>query len=233
MIQTFVIIHSQKLIDENRRKFSSLPNLTYLAVGKDDFKEASDVVICRNLPDNIESYWRLLHWTAFYAVIKNGLINPKATHVRFLEWDVTFDGSYNANSMAAVKSGKQIYGHKKSKFGYGFLVADREWLRLEQLVRNAYLYLNGRSFAPELRRSKVCNGHWIETTNLVFSIDGFRKYFEWGTQYVPFLINGYKEADPEAGNSLERLTTVYCASQNVEFEIINGLKNAYSQTWNR
>jgi hypothetical protein len=76
--QTFIFIHDQNIIldFEKNNKFKELENLTYIFLGNrdiDKIKDMSNVIVCRNLPINIEEYPYLTSFSGWYAIWKNKL----------------------------------------------------------------------------------------------------------------------------------------------------------------
>jgi hypothetical protein len=87
----FIVCHDYSLIKqlENSEQFNTLPNYKYLLVGqsKNISSEYSDkIIVCENLPHNIESLPNLLTFTAWYAISKNNL--SKTKWVTIFEYDV-------------------------------------------------------------------------------------------------------------------------------------------------
>ncbi|MEY4572245.1 MAG: hypothetical protein RLZ10_1471, partial [Bacteroidota bacterium] len=91
-IQSFIFCHDQNLILEfiSNGKFNNLPNLKFVFLGTelpvDQIENLENVIICRNLPINIEIYPKFTSFTGWYALWKNNLID--ADYVNLFEYDV-------------------------------------------------------------------------------------------------------------------------------------------------
>jgi hypothetical protein len=85
-IKIIYIAHDKNSVDECLK---SEPSATIILVGPQDIGEDIkyvEVIIARDLPNNIEDKKKLLTFTAWYAIIKNDLfINNE--HLCLLEWD--------------------------------------------------------------------------------------------------------------------------------------------------
>lgn len=87
----FIVCHDYNLIVnlEESRQFDNLKNYKYLLVGQSKHvgHEFSDkIIVCENLPNNIENLCNLLTFTAWYAISKNNLSTTK--WVTIFEYDV-------------------------------------------------------------------------------------------------------------------------------------------------
>jgi hypothetical protein len=82
-----IIAHSPAVIMacEREKRFSMLDDYSYLLVGRHNVFLENTWTLC-NLPDNIEHHRKLLHYTAMYAVVNNGLF-ADYDRVTFLEHD--------------------------------------------------------------------------------------------------------------------------------------------------
>jgi hypothetical protein len=89
--QTFIFVHEQNIILDfkNHNKFSNLNNVKYVFLGKNDtdkIESLNDVIICRNLPNNIEDYPNLTSFSCWYALWKNNMYN--SNYINLFEYDV-------------------------------------------------------------------------------------------------------------------------------------------------
>jgi len=91
-IDYFIICHNQEIIIDQLSKniAQKLPNCKFLLVGDgatDQIKQYdSQVIICRDLSDNLEEHPYLCSFTAWYAVVKNGLYQNN--NICLLEYDI-------------------------------------------------------------------------------------------------------------------------------------------------
>jgi hypothetical protein len=90
-IEYYIVCHDENIILDQikNNKYKDLPNYKFLFVGDKSYNlidQHSNVIICRNLKNNIENYPKLCSYTAWYAIAKNKLSNKK--YVCILEYDV-------------------------------------------------------------------------------------------------------------------------------------------------
>ena len=95
--QTFIFVHDQQIVMDYiaADKFKQLPDVKYCFLGQrpvDQIEHLDNVIIARNLPDNIEHLPNLVAWTGWYAVLRNGLIY--ADLVNLFEYDVNIVGRW-------------------------------------------------------------------------------------------------------------------------------------------
>jgi hypothetical protein len=95
--QTFIFVHDQQIVLDYiaADKFKQLPDVKYCFLGQrpvDLIEHLDNVIIARNLPNNIEHLPNLVAWTGWYAVLRNGFIT--ADYVNLFEYDVNVVGEW-------------------------------------------------------------------------------------------------------------------------------------------
>lgn len=95
--QTFIFVHDQQIVLDYiaAGKFSDLPDVKYVFLGMrptDQIGHLPNVIIARDLPDNIEHLPNLVAWTGWYALVCNDLI--KTELVNLFEYDVNVVGKW-------------------------------------------------------------------------------------------------------------------------------------------
>jgi hypothetical protein len=95
--QTFIFVHDQQIVLDYiaADKFRQLPDVKYCFLGHrdvDQIEHLPNVIIARNLPNNIEHLPNLVAWTGWYAVLHNDLIY--ADLVNLFEYDVNVVGEW-------------------------------------------------------------------------------------------------------------------------------------------
>jgi hypothetical protein len=94
---TFIFVHDQQIVLDYiaAGKFSDLPDVKYVFLGMrptEQIEHLPNVIIARNLPDNIEHFPNLVAWTGWYALVRNNLI--KTDLVNLFEYDVNVVGEW-------------------------------------------------------------------------------------------------------------------------------------------
>jgi len=98
---TFIFVHDQQIALDYiaAGKFSDLPDVKYCFLGMrptEQIEQLPNVIIARDLPDNIEHFPNLVAWTGWYALVRNGLI--KTDLVNLFEYDVNVVGEWVQSS---------------------------------------------------------------------------------------------------------------------------------------
>jgi hypothetical protein len=213
--QTFIFVHDQKIILDfiKHNKFSHLSNLKYVFVGSgttDKIETLENVVIAKNLDDNIEQYPKLTSYTGWYAIWKNNLIDSDYIHL--FEYDV------NVSSQLENLITKKLSFHKTEIFGYITLnvhhfnyLGHSPWS--QNLVES--ISKNYQTNIIDLVISLPSDTNCSMTSNHTFSKDGFEKYMTW----VNPLIEDIKKS-PLSGHEVERSISCFYILNNISNEII-------------
>ena len=201
--QTFIFVHDQQIILDylNVNKFSSLDNLTYIFVGGGDtskIENNTNVIICRNLPINIEEYPKLTSFTGWYAIWKNNLYN--SDFINLFEYDVNlynFNEVFNHN----VDANTNIIGYIPFNPHDNSFIRHSPWsFELLNSIQQNY----NIEVLSEIRCSM--------TSNHTFSKKTFEEYMEW----MEPMIDDIKISEM-SGHQTERSISL--------FYILNKIKN--------
>lgn len=229
-IQSFAIVHNQDLLLSRNSEYSKLENFKWLLVSEnpqtDKLQGLDNVIVCAHLPENIEGKKELLHYTAYYALLKNALIDPETDYIRIIEYDCKFTPSvehYKANTKAAL--GKYpVYCHEEHSISSCWTTNPSY---LIEPCRRALKSVYGLSIEKLTRDSR--KRQFMCCTNFVMSRQFFVDFMEYAEGYIPFLENEY-----QAGNAFERLFTIYCMHKGINWGKINGClntnKNSHGQS---
>jgi len=209
--QTFIFVHDQQIILDylNVNKFNLLDNLTYIFVGSGDtskIEDKSNVIICRNLPINIEEYPKLTSFTGWYAIWKNNLYN--SDFIDLFEYDINLSDSFNEVFNENVDSKTDIIGYIPfNPNDYNFLKHSPWSFELLNSIKRIY-NIDTLSEISKLPDTFKCS----MTSNHTFSKKTFEKYMEW----MEPMINDIKISQT-SGHQAERSISV--------FYILNKIKN--------
>lgn len=231
-IQSFAIVHNQDLLLARNAEYSKLENFKWLVVSEnpqiDKLQGLNNVIVCAHLPENIEGKKELLHYTAYYALLKNALIDPETDYIRIIEYDCKFAPnieSYKKDTVA--KLGKfSIYCHEEHSISSCWTTSPSYLIEPCRRALNAVYGLSIEKLTRDSRKRQ-----FMCCTNFVMSRQFFADFMEYAAGYVPFLENEY-----QAGNAFERLFTIYCMHKGINWGKINGClntnKNSHGQSGN-
>ena len=209
--QTFIFVHDQEIILDylNVNKFNILDNLTYIFVGSGDtskIENKSNVIICRNLPINIEEYPKLTSFTGWYAIWKNNLYN--SDFIDLFEYDINLSDSFNEVFNENVDSKTDIIGYIPFNPHDGRFLKYAPWsFELLNSIKRVY-NIDTLSEINILSNMFECS----MTSNHTFSKKTFEEYMKW----MEPMIDDIKISE-KSGHQAERSISV--------FYILNKIKN--------
>ena len=216
-LEVFVVIHDQgRLLQcEQDERFFGIPRRRYVFVGPrpiDKLAGREDVVIARDLPDNIEQYPNLLSFTGWYAVARNHLATTR--YVSLLEYDVTLRADFVAKTLALLRERAGIVGYVPFQLSHPMYLHATPWLipalaeiyglDVVQLV-SEYLDRGGADL-------------WTATSNASLSASDLKAVVDW---ILP-LTRVYRH-DPIGAHVHERTLKVFCLRHGIESHYVPDL----------
>lgn len=209
-LEVFVVIHDQDLLlqCEQDGRFSGIPRLRYVFVGRrpiDKLAGRSDLVIARDLADNIEQYPNLLSFTGWYAVARNNLATTR--YLSLLEYDVTLQADFVSKTLVVLSERGGIVGYVPFPLSHPMYLHATPWLipalaevydiDVVRLIRH---YLDGGG--ADL---------WTATSNASLSAADLKAVVDW---ILP-LTRVYRH-DPIGAHVHERTLKVFCLRHGIE-----------------
>ena len=213
-----VTIHDQDLLlaYEAEGKFSKTKSsIIYLFVGLGDTDKITDlpnVVIARNLANNIENYKYLVDFTAWYAIARNQI--ETCDYVSLLQYDVSISEDFTEKSLTALDSNRDaIVGYVPLEMGDRNFIRDNMGFKpLEIACKNIY----GIEISP-LLKSHIKLAHdkkWPTTNNVAMHRHTLEDFVRWFTPLAMSMGN-----EKSAGHAFERAIKLY--------SILSGRSNVY------
>ena len=213
-IQSFIFIHNQDILLDciNNKKFDNLPKLKYAFLGNGDvekIKNLPNVIICRDLVDNIEEYPKLTSYTGWYAIWKNKLYN--ADYINLFEYDVDLHPDFNIILNNNIIPEIKVIGY------IPFNIHTPNFTKHEEVsgtVKKSILKnynVNVDEFVKNFPSDSIIS----ITSNHTFEKKTFEQYMEW-------MINIEKDikSDPKAGHQVERSIMLFYLINNIPSGVI-------------
>jgi len=178
----------------------------------DDYiSQHNRVIICRNLPKNIEKEKCLLTFTAWYAIIKNNLFE-NYEYLCLLEYDVILDNQFYINlEEKCILNEYDVISFLP--YNYHFLTDIKEYI-----LKYFLLHKNITLQVPDT---------WYSTTNQCAKRIIIDKFVDW---YYPSC-NIIQKLDPiQVSWYHERVFTLYVINFNLNITINNGLSHKCSNS---
>jgi hypothetical protein len=209
-IETFVSVHDQELVlsCEHEARFARLPHYRYLFVGPRDvsrLKKLDNVIVARELPNNIEAHVNLLSFTAWYAVAKNGL--ARAPWVTMLEYDVRLAPDFSRRTLSSLRFGRRVIGYVAFPLSHPMYLHATPWLI--PALRTAH----GIDVPQMVRKHLDAGGvdQWTATTNVSLLTSDLEAFVEWFTPASLVFRH-----DPLGAHVHERALPVFCILKGFE-----------------
>jgi hypothetical protein len=175
-----------------------------------DIRNIPNIIIARELPNNIEDEKKLLTFTAWYLIIKNDLFLDY-DYICILENDVLFDSSFIDNlETEASKNESEIitFNHGKSCFSRDVSIdVFVDFLKIKQIdCDNMNSIINKKG--------------WYPSTNHCLRREILKDFVDWYYPYCFYI----KTKDPEKFSWYhERLFNVYLYNNDLTITKIIGL----------
>lgn len=211
MIKIIFICHSEELV---KKLYNTYENPTILFVGLNSLDKIvyPDVIIVRDLQDNIEYEKSLLTFTAWYAIVKNNLFKDEE-HMCILEYDVKLDKNFKENLEFLLQNDKEIDI-------ISFVKAD-EFLCIDV----NYNILRG--FIESKGEKYINITDWYATTNHCIKKTILKKFVDW---YYPDYLQIKNAHSQKLAFYHERLFYYYISSRNFKNIYMEGLEHFYSNS---
>jgi len=208
-IQTFIFIHNQDILLDciNNNKFENLPKLTYAFLGGGDtskLKNIPNVIICRDLIDNIEEYPKLTSYTGWYAIWKNKLYD--SDYINLFEYDIEIHPYINEMIESNFNLEIKIIGY------IPFSIHDDGFIKHEELSGdlkrsiNKNYNINVDDFVKLFHTDAFIS----ITSNHTFEKRAFEQYMEWMVPIQEDIKNNSK-----AGHQVERSIMLFYLINNI------------------
>ena len=209
MVKIVFICHSEELV---KKLYNTYENPTILFVGLNTLDKIvyPDVIIVRDLQDNIEYEKSLLTFTAWYAIVKNNLF--KEEHLCILEYDVKLDKNFKENLESLLQNDKQLDVISFIKVG-GFS-CDVNYNIL-------------RGFIESKREKYTDITDWYATTNHCIKRTILKEFVDW---YYPDYLQIKNAHSQKLAFYHERLFYYYISSRNLKNVYMEGLEHFYSNS---
>jgi len=216
-LQCFIVIHDKVLIQKCERegRFNYLPNYNYLFVGGGDvsgLESADNVIIARNLPDNIEHFPNLLSFTGWYAVSRNSL--ARTPFVALLEYDIEITKEFAEKTLCTLKETRAIVGYVSFALSHPMYMHATPWLI--PAVRK----MHGIDL-PDLVEKHLAAGkadQWTRSTNAAMSAEDLHAFVDWFLPMTPMFRD-----DPIGAHVHERTFPIFCMINEMCNHLISGV----------
>ena len=203
-----VTIHDQDLLlaYESEGKFSKIESpVVYLFVGlgdTDKITDLSNVVIARNLAENIENYKYLVDFTAWYAIARNQI--ETCDYIALLQYDVSISEDFKEKSLTALDSNRDaIVGYVPLEMGdRNFIRQNMGFKPLEIACKKIYGIEISPLFKTHIKLAR--DKRWPATNNVAMHRHTLEDFVRWFTPLAMSMGN-----EKPVGHAFERAIKLY------------------------
>jgi hypothetical protein len=218
-MKTYIFIHDQDMLLDfiNADKFKNLDNVNYVFLGNrsTDKLNCKNLIVCRDLPINIEEYPLLTSFTGWYALWKNNLCD--FDYANFFEYDITVADNFTEIQKPYLDGVNKIIGYVQ------FNIHDILFLKIEKYSRELVESIH-KTYSINATRliDSLPDMECSITSNHTFSIDAFNEYMKW----VEPMIDDFKHT-VMAGHQAERSVPLFYLIKNINFKLIPNILRHY------
>lgn len=172
----------------------------------DTSEDLNRVLVCRDLPFNLEQYPYLCSFTAWYAVAKNNL--AKSNNITLIEYDTTIKS--NNLFYHKLNHDSQIICYSITLFDHYVFYKSTPWLEIS--LKKIY----GIDLKQFVKDHKDQHKFWPTTTNITLSKDTLNRFVDW---FLP-MTEIFRDC-PLGAYVHERAFFIFC--------VLNKIQIVYSQ----
>ena len=218
-IDTYIFIHDQDIVIrfEEAKKFKQLGEYTYVFLGSgeiDKLKGMSNLIVARDLPENLEEYPKFTAFSGWYALWKNNLVDTTKS-ILLLEYDVHLSDNfiYNLNKFADEKT--PMIGMVPFPMSNYHFVMNPNWVTtINNAIKQVYRIDVVESIKRQigLMAQLKKETYWMSTNNIMMDNNTFNKYMKW---FEPLI--DYVKDDINCGHAQERCLTFYALVKKIKY----------------
>lgn len=233
-VSSYIFVHDTKIISESKKAgtFNNLQDPTWVLLGNKDFgqiPEGEKIIICKDLPENIENHSKLCSFTGWYALWKNGLI--KTDYVNLFEYDIQLHADFNTVHGGYIENKYDFIGYVPLSMKIPDYLHPQLLCSIFDSIKHHHkvdLYNKLREF---IRKERNCI--WSSTSNCTFSLPVFDQYMKWFEPIVSDI-----SANPMCGHSFERSISFFLFLYDKNIMLCEGLlrhlmKNSHKSRKNK
>lgn len=210
---TFVPCHNQDIIIEfiNTNKYNHNVIFLFLGMGDvDKLREHNNVIICRELKNNIEENKNCLQYCGWYAALHNDLIGEQ-NYIRIVDYDI--DIINHEITMPVSLKGTIVYD-----WNFYFYDGFGDNIKLQNQVHE----ISGETIFEliDKHKGKFNQTKWFSSIDTIMTKKFFIEFMEW---FEP--IYNINKNDYYFGMHFERFLTIYSLIKNIDYEVSSGETN--------
>lgn len=211
-IQTFIFVHEQDIVAfyEKINKFKEIKDYKYVFLGNknvDNIRDLENVIIARELENNLEEYPKMCAYSGWYVLFKNNIVTKD--YVNLFEYDVILHDEFNDKMIDIINEDQNIsfYGFKPFNVNSCFLDNSNLNGKLEEYYSNLRRKINNKCLSRNIFL-------WSTTSNCTMKNEFFYNYMKDNEDIFMWM-----KDKPSVGHELERNLSIY-QILNDEIEVL-------------
>lgn len=216
-LETFIFVHDQEIILDfiNKKKFTDLEGFRWVFLGNrpiDKILHLENLIVARDLQDNIEQYPKFTSLTGWYALYKNGFLNSE--YVNFFEYDIKYIPEFIDINKEMMKKDFDFVGY------FPMTVGDVVYIKQSQYSKeltDAVLKKTGFDIVNMVNKFQP-NYLWSSSSNSTWKVDVVKEYIDWFCQFIDDIKDSMY-----CGHMHERSLSFYYFMKNLKVQLTKGL----------
>lgn len=219
-ISNYIFIHDQEIILDfiEKNRFNTLKNFKYVFLGNKDYSKVEhleNIIIARNLKDNIEHLPKLTSFTGWYALHKNGFLTTD--FVNFFEYDINYIEEFPDINQDMIKKDFDFVGYFPMSVDDIVYTKQSQYSKeLVESIEKKYGY-NVVNFIEELKKNNS-QIMWSSSSNSTWKTSVLIKYIDWFMSFVDDISDSNF-----CGHMHERSISFYYFKENLKVILTRGL----------
>lgn len=219
-IETFIFIHDEDIVLDfiEKNRFSSFEEFKYVFLGNKPYekiKHLNNLIVARELPDNIEHIPKLTSFTGWYALYKNGYLNTEV--VNLFEYDINYIPEFPAINKEMTKKEFDFIGY------FPMSITDVVYLKMSQYSSELVESIKNKmgydivDFINELQK-KNPNMMWSSSSNSTWKTEEVKKFIDWFCKFIDDIKNSIY-----CGHIHERSLSFYYFKENLKVFLVSNI----------
>jgi hypothetical protein len=216
----FVFIHDQEILLDfvEKNRFQSLEGFKYVFLGNrpcDKIEHFENVIIARNLQDNIEHLPKLTSFTGWYALYKNGYLDSE--YVNLFEYDIHYVPEFPEINKEMLKKDFDFVGY------FPMFVNDIVYLTQTQYTKELVESIEkkfGYNIAEYIHELEKSNPQmlWSSSSNSTWRTEVLKNYIDWFSNFIDDI-----SQSQYCGHMHERSLSFYYFKENLKVFLTRNL----------
>ncbi len=223
-IDTYIFVHDQEIIIDflSKKRFSDFNSFKYVFLSNrptDKIVGLDNLIICKDLEHNIESYPKFTSFTGWYALVKNNLIESE--YVNFFEYDINYIEKFPIINKDLIDENFDFIGY------FPMFVSDPVYVKQRQYSQTLVDSLRKKNnldiyeMISEIEK-KNSFSVWSSSSNSTWNSKILTNYVNWFSDFINDL-----KYDNFCGHIHERSISFYYFINNLNVKNTTNLMTHY------